>query len=263
MKSSDIKKQARSALKGRWGVAILAFLVATLLGGTSAFIASFSFNFNVEFDTSSAPDAEVDGGASTSIDLAELLENANVPESAIGIIVATVALVVLIAVICVMIYSVARFIIGSIVNVGYSRFNINVIDANETKFVQIFSYFKHWWRAVLANFLRQLFIFLWSLLFIVPGIIAAYKYSLVPYILAENPDMSPKDAISISKELMDGNKWRLFCLNFSFIGWDILCALTFGALNVWVGPYKNAALAAFYRSIVPANREDDAGGEFI
>ena len=259
MKSSDIKKQARSALKGRWGVAILAFLVATLLGGTSAFIASFSFNFNVEFETSSAPDAEAD----TSIDLVELLENANVPEGTIGIIVATVALVVLIAVICVMIYSVARFIIGSIVNVGYSRFNINVIDANETKFVQIFSFFKQWWRAVLANFLRQLFIFLWSLLFVVPGIIASCKYSLVPYILAENPDMSPKDAISISKELMDGNKCRLFCLNFSFIGWDILCALTFGALSVWVGPYKNAALAAFYRSIVPANREDDAGGEFI
>ena len=101
----------------------------------------------------------------------------------------------------------------------------------------------------MVRLLRSLYILLWSLLFIIPGIIAGYRYAMTSYILAEHPDMRAGDAISYSKEMMKGNKWRLFCLHCSFIGWGILCLFTFGIGNLWLLPYKQAAEAAFYREI--------------
>ena len=91
--------------------------------------------------------------------------------------------------------------------------------------------------------------FLWSLLFIVPGIIASYRYALAPYLMAENPDMGVMEAIARSKELMNGSKWRLFCLQLSFIGWNLLCVLTLGIGYLWLTPYQNAAEAAFYLEV--------------
>ena len=102
---------------------------------------------------------------------------------------------------------------------------------------------------VLANLLRSLYIFLWSLLCFIPGIIASYTYAMVPYILAENPELTPKEACERSKQLMDGNRLRLFCLTFSFIGWSFLCALTCGIGYIVLTPYIEAAVADFYREI--------------
>ena len=90
---------------------------------------------------------------------------------------------------------------------------------------------------------------LWSLLLIIPGIIAGYSYAMTGYILAENPELTASEAIARSKEMMAGNRFRLFCLHFSFIGWEILCTLTLGIGNLWLRPYKQAAEAAFYREI--------------
>ena len=87
------------------------------------------------------------------------------------------------------------------------------------------------------------------LLLIVPGIIAVYRYALAPYLMAEDPEMGAMEAIEKSKELMKGNKWRLFCLQFSFIGWMLLSSLTFGLGNLALRPYQEAAYAAFYREV--------------
>ena len=92
-------------------------------------------------------------------------------------------------------------------------------------------------------------IFLWTLLFIIPGIIKAYSYAMVPYILAENPNLSTKEALDLSKKMMYGNKGRLFCLQISFIGWMILCALTLGIGYIFLAPYQKASEAYFYKDI--------------
>ena len=103
---------------------------------------------------------------------------------------------------------------------------------------------------VKTAFLRDLFIWLWSLLFIVPGIIKAYEYRLVPYIVSENPSINFKDALAESKKLMQGNKWKAFVLDLSFIGWDILSLLTWGMLDIFfVGPYKASTDAALYETL--------------
>ena len=97
--------------------------------------------------------------------------------------------------------------------------------------------------------LVSIYTFLWTLLFIIPGFIAAFSYAMTPYILEENPYMPINDAIRQSKEMMRGNKWRLFCLEISFIGWAILCLLTCGIGFLWLTPYYNAAICAFYYDI--------------
>ena len=114
----------------------------------------------------------------------------------------------------------------------------------------VYVFDSHYKNIVKTAFLTDLFIWLWSLLFIVPGIIKAYQYRLVPYIMSENPEMSFRDAQAESARLMNGNKWKTFVLDLSFIGWDILSIFTWGLLEIFfVGPYKASTDAALYESI--------------
>lgn len=99
-------------------------------------------------------------------------------------------------------------------------------------------------------FLRSVKLVLWTLLFIIPGIIKAYEYAAVPFLLAECPEMHTRDVFRASKELMRGNKWRAFVLDLSFIGWHILSLFTLGLLDFfYVVPYQNMTDAAFYQTI--------------
>ena len=101
-------------------------------------------------------------------------------------------------------------------------------------------------RVFCALFLVNLFTFLWALLLIIPGIIKAFSYALTPYILLDEPELTAKQAITRSCEIMQGRRWKLFCLYLSFIGWGILSLLTFGIGFLWLAPYMNASIAAFY-----------------
>ena len=101
-------------------------------------------------------------------------------------------------------------------------------------------------RVFCALFLVQLFTFLWALLLIIPGIIKAFSYALTPYILLDEPELTARQAITRSCEIMQGRRWKLFCLYLSFIGWGILSLLTFGIGFLWLAPYMNASIAAFY-----------------
>jgi uncharacterized membrane protein len=169
------------------------------------------------------------------------------PDVILGIIVLLAILVMFVA----LIMAVVCLILSGPVSLGYVKFNLNLVDNKKAQFSDLFSQFDRFGEAFVMQLLRWIFIILWSLLLLIPGIIATYRYAMAPYILYENPGMSGSEAIEESKRLMDGNKWRLFCLNFSFIGWDILCALTLGIGYLWLKPYREAAYAAFYRDIQP------------
>ena len=112
-----------------------------------------------------------------------------------------------------------------------------------------FSGFCDFWSAFKVNFLVGLFTALWSLLFLIPGIIKAISYSMAMYILAENEGMPALEAISRSKEMMHGHKMEYFVLSLSFIGWAFLTGITFGLAGIWVMPYMNTTLANFYLSL--------------
>lgn len=149
--------------------------------------------------------------------------------------------------------AVAGILVSGPLMVGYSIFALSIIRCQETKIEYLFYGFKNFVNTFVLALLNNIFIFLWSLLFIIPGIIKALSYSMSYYIIADNPDMTPTEARKTSIELMNGNKGRLFCLYFSFIGWILLSALTFGILLFWVMPYMQSAEAAFYESIRPKN----------
>ncbi len=107
-----------------------------------------------------------------------------------------------------------------------------------------------WGNVVLTMFLRNLFLILWALLFIIPGIIKGYAYRMVPYILKEHPEMKGTQAITLSKKMMQGHKGEAFLLDLSFIGWFLLSALTLGILHLfYVGPYYQATDAELYKVI--------------
>lgn len=109
---------------------------------------------------------------------------------------------------------------------------------------------EYYWNVVKTMFLRSLFTSLWSLLFIIPGIIKSYEYMMIPYLLADNPEMPYQEAFRLSKEMMNGNKWNAFVLDLSFIGWWLLSACTCGILSIfYVNPYIYATRAELYLTL--------------
>ena len=233
--AADFRNIARDALRGKWGIAVIAGIIATLLGGTG----NGGPEFNVEIEASQV-EMSLDFAGQT------IYQTGGGLDSPIGSFIAASAGYFLLASI---VFALLYLFLGSVVGLGYSRFHLSMVDHERTSIDQLFGYFPHWKNAVCTRFLTGLYTFLWTLLFIIPGIIAGYSYSMTEYILAEHPEMTASEAIQASKEMMKGNKWRLFCLQISFIGWDILCIFTLGIGTLWLNPYRKAAIAAFYREI--------------
>lgn len=109
--------------------------------------------------------------------------------------------------------------------------------------------FKNYLRKLGGMAWMHLFIFLWSCLFMIPGIVKAYSYRFTPYILADCPNVSARDALKISMRMTEGIKWELFVFDLSFIGWSLLTALSGGILAIYTIPYYQAAAAALYDSM--------------
>ena len=154
---------------------------------------------------------------------------------------------------------VGTLIFSGVMSVGMSIVLMQISRAGTSKIESLFDGFrKGLGNNIVAGILVSLFTFLWSLLLIIPGIVKSYSYAMTFYILADNPDMSPTEAIDKSKEMMKGNKWRLFCLDFSFFGWYLLSFLTLGILLLWVNPYSMQARVEFYESLKPQTAQDEA-----
>ena len=108
---------------------------------------------------------------------------------------------------------------------------------------------KDYWHKVWGMFLMFVFVFLWSLLLIIPGIVKIFSYAMTPFILDENPELSANDAIDRSRAMMKGHKFDLFWLLLSFIGWFILTLLTLGIGGLWLQPYMQTSVSAFYEDV--------------
>ena len=150
---------------------------------------------------------------------------------------------------------VGDFLIGGPLALGLASCSLLVARGGDVKLEDMFSGFGNFVTAFVLYLVNALLIFLWSLLLIVPGIIKAYAYSMSTFILKDNPNMTASEARKASIEMMDGHKWRLFCLHFSFIGWILLSALTFGILMFWVLPYMRVSEAAFYENLKGSDSE--------
>ncbi len=107
-----------------------------------------------------------------------------------------------------------------------------------------------WARAILAILWQTLWIFLWTMLFVIPGIIKSFSYSQMFYIIAEYKEVSVTKAMRISMEITKGHKWDIFVMYLSFIGWDILCSLSLGIGNLWLVPYKNMTYTNAYHAML-------------
>lgn len=112
-----------------------------------------------------------------------------------------------------------------------------------------FQAFKDYGRYLGTSLLMTVYVFLWSLLLIVPGIVKGYAYAMTPYIMHEHPELSANECIDASKKMMNGHKWRLFLLDLSFIGWLLLCVLTLGVLTLWVQPWVECSHVSFYEQL--------------
>ena len=132
---------------------------------------------------------------------------------------------------------------------GFANFYLSIVRKQEVKVGLIFTGFNEFWKCFAANFMIMLFVFLWSLLLIIPGILAAYSYAMTFFIIVDNPEMTASAAIAQSKKIMYGNRWKLFCLCFRFFGWALLCILTCGIGNFWLLPYMGTSFAEFYEDI--------------
>lgn len=225
METKHLRARARTNLAGNWGLSIAVALVASLLGGMlvgTSFLPEIKTEYTSWFPF-----------------LAQIAERINKGWK-IGSITFTFQDGI---------FGLAATILGGVLQIGYADFLLKQHDGKQIHFGDLFSRFDQFGTGFAQHFLRILYETLWSLLFIIPGIIKSYSYAMTPYILAENPQLTASQAIRKSTELMDGHKAELFYLDLSFIGWSLLAALTLNLGNIVLNPYRNAAHAAFYRQL--------------
>lgn len=139
----------------------------------------------------------------------------------------------------------------NVLQVGLNRYFLENRE-HKTSIGQLFYGFANgrYGANVWVMFLRSLYIWAWSLLFYIPGIVKSYSYMLVPYILAENPSLDSGRVLELSRKMMHGHKWEAFVLQWSFFGWELLAFFTTGILNVlYINPYMQATYAEFYSAV--------------
>lgn len=221
MTYNDIRARARENLRGHWGVSVCAAFVAAIFG-------ALVINSGTMLELTRKISEEFSMGAVTLM----------------GLIISGFSVL-----------SLVKLILGGVVQLGYTKFLLAQHDGKEYETKDLFSQFERFSVGFLQLFLRELYTFLWMLLLFIPGIIKSFSYAMTPFILADHPEMTASQAIRRSQELMQGHKWELFVLGLTFIGWELLSALTFGLGALWLNPYKNAAYAAFYRELVADTRE--------
>ena len=226
---SDIRARARASLAGKWAQAIGVCLVAFLLGGAmtaSNFLPQITFKWHGEI-------TDLEDVLTAITTLTRRFGSTTFSIGALGLV---------------------EFILGGVIQLGYAKYLLKQHNGQDGSISDLFSEFERFGQGFAQKFLRRLYEFLWGLLFIIPGIVKSFSYAMTPFIMADHPHLTAQEAISASKDMMDGHKWELFVLRLTFIGWSIVAALTMNLGNLVLNPYKNAAEAAFYREIAKQPR---------
>lgn len=217
MENDEIRNRAHSLLAGKWGTAVLIVLVASIIAGIGGL-----GSWNVDSEDVGSLNGIITAGA--------------------------VALSLFAAV-----YSV---FVANVVDYGFTTAFFRLGRSGVLVFEDLFKGFRDYTRVLSTMFLKNLFIFLWSLLLVIPGIIKAYSYAMSEYILLEHTQLDALGAINRSKEMMRGNKARLFMLDLSLIGWWLLCLLTCGIGFLWLGAYYKTIHAVFYIDLCGGQTEE-------
>lgn len=145
---------------------------------------------------------------------------------------------------------IGAIIVSGPLTAGIAIYYTKLYRRENVSFTDGFGGFSNFLNNMVAGILVTLFTMLWSMLFVIPGIIKGYSYAMTYYILNDHPEYTATQAITASREMMKGHKWQLFVLQLSFIGWNILSVMTCGILEVvYVGPYRAATMAGFYDAI--------------
>lgn len=216
--SSVFKKIARNALRRHWFKTIITTMIASLCG---AFCSMWLFMSSFTIITSVFINTFVNVEPIAYLDLC------------------------VIAIVIAWLY----FFIGGMIRFGYVEYSLALLDRRKTRVTMLFSRGNCAWNAIGMKIWVTCFTAFLSLFFLIPGIIAHYAYAMVPYILSEREDYTVLKAMRMSRKIMKGHKWRLFCLRFSFIGWKILGLLTCGVVSLFAKPYQHIAEAAMYNEI--------------
>lgn len=230
MEARIFRERARSALAGTWGVSIGIAALAALLGGLivgSSFLPSISYTYPIEFPLLERISAELKEGIKLGSFTLSIKSG---------------------------VFGLAAFLLGGTLELGYARFLLKQHDGKNTEFNDLFSQFHRYGTGFAQHFLRGLYVALWGILLVIPGIMKSYSYAMTPFILAEHPDLTATQAIEWSEELMEGHKMDLFILDLTFIGWDILAGMLWNLGHLVLNPYRNAAHAAFYRQLLEERR---------
>jgi len=245
---AELKGRAKEGLRNYYWMAFLACLITGILGGSAFQKGSSASNYVRNKGAAS--------GRGTG-----LLPNFNgVSPELILSLTAILGTVILMMWVAALLWST---FVGNVVRVGCCRYFVESQERQQSAGIdRLFSCFKRgsYLNVVMVMFMKGLLEFLWSLLLIIPGIIKSYEYYLVPYLLADKPDLDYRDALRTSTEMMDGNKWRVFVLELSFLGWDLLGLLLCAVGGMFVAPYKSATYAEFYLDLC-RQASDWSGGE--
>lgn len=221
----ELKAKGKAAFKGNyWASVVVAIVVSILTAGTVSTT-----------------------GRNQLTQLKEMVQSSNDTGTLIAIIIGVLTGSLIVVVIAVLI----DMFITNPLTVGCNRFFVRNSE-EKAPLGLLFSAYKdgRFGQVFITMFLTDLFTFLWTLLFIIPGIVKAYSYRMVPYILADHPEMSGTEVITLSRQMMDGNKWKSFVLDISFIGWYILATITCGIVGVlYVNPYVQATNAELYMAL--------------
>ena len=221
---AELKIRAKAAVKMYYWKMVLVALILSMIGGGASGVGSRSANDN-----------SAGSGASS------MFEGINMQVAMIAVIIVLVVVVIALAL---------SVFVFNVLEVGCRGFFSRSMTEDPELGLIADGFTQNYWNCVKTQFLKSLFIGLWSLLFVIPGVIKAYEYRMVPYLLAEHPEMSSGEIFARSKEMMQGNKWDTFVLDISFVGWVLLSGITLGILYIfWVGPYIAATDAALYHRI--------------